>query len=898
MPDGALADGGVQVCLPALHWSKLWVPAREPEGVLHRSSALPMPWNQMMKHLSIYRLPAILCLLVLSGCMSATSSRSLESAEPVGSPPVPALSPIPTFTPSPTAGLRPRDGGQPTTAATLVPAAAEAEACPATGPSPSLHCDKEVLLAVRDWLRGEHRELLRSWHPDNSIYNFQGVVVTSGADSPRVVGLQWIGWWADPKLRLAGSLPPALGRLTQLEVLDLAGNELTGPIPEDLGQLGQLRELYLNANKLTGPIPAALGQLAQLQYLRLNNNQLTGSIPLELGQDTQLRELRLGQNRLTGPIPPWLGQLTHLTMLDLGHNELTGPIPAQLGQLGELQELYLHANEVTGPIPVQLGQPSRLRWLNLSHNRLAGPIPTELGQLAALRALYLHANEVTGPIPAELGQRAARHELFLHLHADEVTENQQGWSEPCPAVGPSPNLRCDKEVLLAVRDRLRGKNQAMLRTWHPDNHIVNFQGVVVRSGDGVAEVAGLAVIGWWSDPEFRLVGSLPPELSRLPELAFIVLRENGLRGSIPPEWGQLTHLEVLDLVGNELTGTVPPALGRLAHLERLDLGGNQLTGPIPAELGTLRNLQELNLSRNRLWGFIPAELGQLRNLQKLYLHANELTGPIPAELGQPWWIQDLRVEMNRLTGPIPPALGHLLVLDGNRQPAPISSVAEPCPETGPSPSLRCDKEVLLAVRDRLRNERLDLLQTWQPDNSIEAFEGVSLGDDPRRVIGLEIVGELPTSSPSLYMGAVPWQLSRLPQLERLVLRGNGLFGTIPPELGQLPRLRKLDLSGNNLRETIPAELGQLSALRELHLQDNILWGSIPPELGRLTQLQVLDLGNGHKYHTTSGLTGPIPPELGQLTQLQVLKLDGNSLTGCIPPALVPACECPGRSRCE
>ena len=146
-----------RVRLPTLHWSNFWVPAREPEGVLHWSPALPMPWNQTMKHLSIYRQPVILCLLVLSGCMSATSSRSLESAEQVGSPPVPALAPVPTFTPSPT------PGGQPTTTATLVPAAVESEACPAAGPSPNLRCDKEILLAVRNRLRGEHRDMLRTW---------------------------------------------------------------------------------------------------------------------------------------------------------------------------------------------------------------------------------------------------------------------------------------------------------------------------------------------------------------------------------------------------------------------------------------------------------------------------------------------------------------------------------------------------------------------------------------------------------------------------------------------------------------------------------------------------------------------------------------------------------------
>ena len=117
-----------------------------------------------------------------------------------------------------------------------------------------------------------------------------------------------------------------------------------------------------------------------------------------------------------------------------------------------------------------------------------------------MRGFYLNANAVMGPVPTELELRAARHELFLHLYADEMTESQQEWSEPCPAVGPSPNLRCDKEVLLAVRDRLRGEHRELLRTWHLDNSIHDFEGVSVNSGDGVADVVGLHWIGWWPDP--------------------------------------------------------------------------------------------------------------------------------------------------------------------------------------------------------------------------------------------------------------------------------------------------------------------------------------------------------------------------------------------------------------
>ena len=204
--------------------------------------------------------------------------------------------------------------------------------------------------------------------------------------------------------QLAGEIPPELGQLTRLQYLTLYNNQLTGPIPPELGQLTRLQELPLYNNQLTGPIPPELGQLTRLQELPLYNNQLTGPIPPELGQLTRLQYLTLFNNRLTGEIPPELGQLSQLQYLTLHNNQLSGEIPVELGQLSQLWSLALDHNQLTGEIPPQLGQLSQLRWLTLDHNELTGEIPPELGQLSQLRWLHLQHNELTGPIPPQLGQ--------------------------------------------------------------------------------------------------------------------------------------------------------------------------------------------------------------------------------------------------------------------------------------------------------------------------------------------------------------------------------------------------------------------------------------------------------------------------------------------------------------
>ncbi len=91
-------------------------------------------------------------------------------------------------------------------------------------------------------------------------------------------------------------LPPEIGQLSQLQLLELQNNQLT-ELPPEIGKLSQLRELHLFNNQLT-ELPPEIGQLSQLQRLYLKGNQLT-ELPPEIGQLSQLRELSLRNNQLT-----------------------------------------------------------------------------------------------------------------------------------------------------------------------------------------------------------------------------------------------------------------------------------------------------------------------------------------------------------------------------------------------------------------------------------------------------------------------------------------------------------------------------------------------------------------------------------------------------------------------
>ena len=177
------------------------------------------------------------------------------------------------------------------------PAVPVVPSCPPTEPSSGPDCDREVLLAARDVLRGTNTDELCTWQRDRPLGSFEGVGVDPS--SGRVVKIE--DAWSTP---LVGTIPPELGQLGHLQSLDLSFNQLTGSIPPELEQLDRLQSLDLNHNRLTGTIPPELGQLDHLQVLDLNFNRLTGCIPMSLEHLLQVRQLNLTGNRLTGTTPP------------------------------------------------------------------------------------------------------------------------------------------------------------------------------------------------------------------------------------------------------------------------------------------------------------------------------------------------------------------------------------------------------------------------------------------------------------------------------------------------------------------------------------------------------------------------------------------------------------------
>ncbi|XP_021287639.1 putative receptor-like protein kinase At3g47110 [Herrania umbratica] len=199
-----------------------------------------------------------------------------------------------------------------------------------------------------------------------------------------------------------GSIPREIGNLTRLLWLGLDHNDLTGKIPTTIGRLRDLQDVNLGNNRLEGSIPFELCHLEKLAYLTLTGNKLSGPIPSCLGDVVSLRELFLGSNNFTS-IPSTLTRLDDILFLELSSNSLSGSLP-DIGKLKTVTNLNLSDNQFSGSIPSNIGDLKDLTHLSLSGNVLQGSIPESVSELISLEFLDLSRNNLSGTIPKSLEQ--------------------------------------------------------------------------------------------------------------------------------------------------------------------------------------------------------------------------------------------------------------------------------------------------------------------------------------------------------------------------------------------------------------------------------------------------------------------------------------------------------------
>lgn len=444
--------------------------------------------------------------------------------------------------------------------------------------------DSLALVALYDATGGEN--WTNVWDLEQAMDTWYGVTVN---ENGCVICLDLNDNWADCSRggsiignNLVGTIPTALGHLTDLQFLYLMGNQLSGNIPTELGSLSNLEVLELGFNNLDGIIPASLGNLSNLKTLHLTSNNLEGEIPNTLGNLSNLERLYLSSNQLTGNIPSELGNLSNLIDFYLHHNQLTGSIPSELGNLTSLVQFRVQSNQLSGTIPPELGNFPNLQTLRLDRNNLTGSIPPELEHLENAININFSYNQLSGEIPAKIMN-------ITKLYIIDFSYNQLSGTIP-------------SEI----------ENLFQLKYLHLEHNLLS--------------------------------GPIPTSFGNLLTLEYLYLQHNQISGPIPASLGNLPTIYWLYLHDNQFSGHIPASLGNLNTVNRLYLHNNQLEGCFPTTLhpfcdlgfSTDLNVPGYNFTNNpNLFhqGDFAAFCENLPNVCCLSIAIIEQSGPTCEDLG-------------------------------------------------------------------------------------------------------------------------------------------------------------------------------------------------------------------------------------------------------------------------
>ncbi|KAF7028366.1 hypothetical protein CFC21_040301, partial [Triticum aestivum] len=128
--------------------------------------------------------------------------------------------------------------------------------------------------------------------------------------------------------RFRFEIPDNIGN-SPVSVLVLSHNTFGGCLPASLANMsGTLNEILLINNGLESCLPPELGRLRELTVLDVSHNQLAGPLTQEVAGLRKLEQLNVAHNLLSGPIPQAVCALPRLKNFTFSYNFFTGEPPA------------------------------------------------------------------------------------------------------------------------------------------------------------------------------------------------------------------------------------------------------------------------------------------------------------------------------------------------------------------------------------------------------------------------------------------------------------------------------------------------------------------------------------------------------------------------------------------
>ncbi|KAJ4848055.1 hypothetical protein Tsubulata_015838 [Turnera subulata] len=666
-----------------------------------------------------------------------------------------------------------------------------------------------------------------------------------GSIPPDIGNLSFLAMLDLSNNRLTGEIPSGLGSLPKLEALFLAGNRFLGIIPPSICNISTLRELRLGSNKLSGNIPKGIGNLTRLEILDLVDNLISGSIPVSafnlsslrmmilnrnrlsdsLSDDTcqnlaRLQVLDIDRNQIVGKIPPGLGKCKQLFGLNLRDNKLTGSIPTTLANLTQLEELYLDNNGLHGNIPISIGNASRLTLLEIRNNALTGPIPNSLGNLRELQLLSLAFNSLTDL--RFISSLANCKELRIM----DLSFNPLNTTLPA-SIG---NLSAVLDKFSMARCKIKGNIPEEIGNLNSLTSLDLGDNELTRPiPTTIGRMKKLQGLNLYNN---SLEGSISSEICQLNYLSALSLKYNKLVGAIPACLGSMTSMRILHLGANNLAFPIPSSFWNFKDILYVNLSSNSLSGQLPLSIGNLKVIVVLDLSRNHFSGVIPSTMGSLQNLQYLSLAYNTFQGPVPETLGNLISVEVLDLSSNNLSGAIPKSFEKLTSLEHLN--VSFNSLQGEIPSGGPFKNFSVEGDVysfgILLMETFTRKKPTD--EMFGEGMSLKDYVNKALPDSVAKIVDNHLLSEQEHFSAKIKGDVYSFGILLMETFTRKKPT-NEMFGegmspkdyvkkALPNSVAKI-----LDLSSNNLSGAIPKSFEKLTSLQYLNVSFNALQGEIP-----------------------------------------------------------------------
>jgi Leucine-rich repeat (LRR) protein len=167
--------------------------------------------------------------------------------------------------------------------------------------------------------------------------------------------------------RHISSFPPSIGRLQDLEEIGFSPTffdqrtDLT-TLPEWICDLTSLTKLDLSHSGIQS-LPPSIGRLQNIECLNLCYTDCLSNLPDEIGDMTTLIILDLCSSKIKS-LPPSIGRLQNLEYLDLRYTHSLSNLPEEIGNLNNLKELNLQYSGIKW-LPDSIGRLKGLLYLNI-----------------------------------------------------------------------------------------------------------------------------------------------------------------------------------------------------------------------------------------------------------------------------------------------------------------------------------------------------------------------------------------------------------------------------------------------------------------------------------------------------------------------------------------------------